>query len=365
MEIRDMLLASKARASLLLIVPVLAMVAAYVFASQAPPRYEVTATYVVPSFLDTNSPAALSQSVASFRSTVSSEPIIRRAAEETGIPRSVFGRGATTRPLGTGNVLELSLISPDSERAGAALVAVVATTLDLLSETRIRLGEEVLAAAQERYDVAREKLEAFVDDTGLVLPNETYRIQFSELAQLRLQVQSARAAGDEEGAVRLEALVKDREPLLADLNPQVLQHRDLERDENRQLTLLLRAEERFDETRLARSAEAGEVALAATAASLVPQRPLLVRWVVSAGALALIAAFGLVLLLGIVARPREAVVGEDTTTPLDEDPASGAEMQQDDEADLARPPVPTPVGVQQLTNGWSSAYPGGISGSSS
>jgi hypothetical protein len=168
-EIRDWTRVMGRRLSLLIVIPVAAMVIAGILGVLEPQAYRATATVILPQ-QETGGPlsSAVSQFVADFEGAITSDAIAQATFEATGEPKSAVNGGITTRREGTSGVVEVTYTGTNSERAG--VVAETASRLALAQIAQIQLDviQAQYAAANDAYQLALEERLAVAQQTRIV-----------------------------------------------------------------------------------------------------------------------------------------------------------------------------------------------------
>ncbi len=153
-EIRDWTRVMGRRLSLLIVIPVMAMLVAGILAVLEPQTYRATATVILPN-QETSGPlsSAVSQFVADFEGAITSDSVAQATFEATGEPKSGISAGIATKREGTSGVVEVTYTGTNADRAGE--VAQTASRLALTQIAQIQLD-----VIQAQYDAADEAYQA-------------------------------------------------------------------------------------------------------------------------------------------------------------------------------------------------------------
>ena len=182
-EIRDWTRVMGRRLSLLIVIPIAAMLIAGILAVLEPPTYRATATVILPA-QDTGGPAssAVSQFVADFEGAITSDGVAQATFEVTGEPKSAVNAGITTRREGTSAVVEVTYTGTNSERAGAVAETAARVALAEIAQIQLDVIQAQYVAADEAYQQALEARLAIAKETRIVNFEK-----FKQTAEARLQ----------------------------------------------------------------------------------------------------------------------------------------------------------------------------------
>ena len=154
-EIRDWTRVMGRRLSLLVVIPVAAMLVAGILAVLEPQTYRATATVILPN-QETSGPvsSAVTQFVSDFEGAITSDSVAQATSEATDEPKSAVNAGITTKREGSSGVVEVTYTGTNGDRVGP--VAVTASRLALAQIAQIQLDviQAQLDAAQQQYDDA-------------------------------------------------------------------------------------------------------------------------------------------------------------------------------------------------------------------
>jgi hypothetical protein len=194
--------------SLLVVIPVAAMLIAGILAVLEPQTYRATATVILPN-QETSGPAssAVSQFVADFEGAITSDSVAQATFDATGEPKSAVNAGISTRREGTSGVVEVTYTGTDPERAGAVAETASRIALAQIAQIQLDVIQAQYDAAEEAYRQALADLQAAATTTQIInidVFNETYerRIQAARDELLATDSPSARTEAEE----RLEQL---------------------------------------------------------------------------------------------------------------------------------------------------------------
>jgi hypothetical protein len=170
------------RLTLLIVIPVAAMLIAGVLAILEPQTYRATATVTLPG-QDTSGPAssAVTQFVADFEGAVGSDSVAQATAVATGEAKSAVSAGLSTSREGTSGIVEVTFTGTHQDRVGEVAVTAAKVALTQLAQIRLDVAQAQLDAADEAYKQAQSDLEAVAAETGIV-----DFVGFQQLAQNRI-----------------------------------------------------------------------------------------------------------------------------------------------------------------------------------
>jgi hypothetical protein len=160
------------RLSLLVVIPVAAMLIAGILAVLEPQTYRATATVILPN-QETSGPlsSAVTQFVSDFEGAITSDSVAQATFEATDEPKSAVNAGITTKREGSSGVVEVTYTGTNAERAGA--VAETASRLALAQIAQIQLD-----VIQAQYDASDEAYQQALED-WLATAKETHIVNFT------------------------------------------------------------------------------------------------------------------------------------------------------------------------------------------
>lgn len=291
-EIRDWTRVMGRRLSLLIVIPVAAMLIAGVLAILEPQTYRATATVILPD-QETSGPlsSAVSQFVSDFEGAITSDSVAQATFEATGEPKSAIGAGIATRREGTSGVVEVTYTGTNAERAGE--VAQTASRLALTQIAQIQLD-----VIQAQYDAADEAYRA-AEEAWLTAAQETRIVNFNvfeSTAERRLQ-----DARDELGAAQGTPREAAAERKLDELTVQFTERQDQYQSAQAKLDDAIAgrrflSNELFQSQGIVRQAEEND-RIKASPARPTSRITFIVRRVLFAGAFGLLLAIGVIILM--------------------------------------------------------------------
>ena len=209
-EIRDWTRVMGRRLTLLIVIPVAAMLIAGILAFLDPPTYKATATVILPG-QETSGPAssAVSQLVADFEGAITSDGVAQATFEATGEPKTAVNGGIATRREGSSAVVEVTYTGTNSERVGAVAETAAKVALAQIAQIQLDVIQAQYSAADEAYQLAL--------DERLVAAQETRIVnfeRFKQTAETRLQraideLSAASGAAAAQAEERLESLTQE------------------------------------------------------------------------------------------------------------------------------------------------------------
>lgn len=216
MEILDYARAKGRLLLILALLPVLAGGAAFLLLAAQPPRYRSRLEVAVPASV-ASGVSAVGLYVANFRQAMTSTPVVDRVAAETGVPAAQLRDGLEVRQVGQANRMEVEFTSTDPESVSDVTRAATLAAFEDLASARVAYEQRKLAVAQEQYERAREAVDAFSTETGVLFPEDEYRETDRELRNLERA--AATAPEDEAELLRpgIELLRAERDTLAQQL----------------------------------------------------------------------------------------------------------------------------------------------------
>ena len=281
MEIADLVRAVRRRLWLLMILPLVAGGIAFARLANDPESYRASATVAVPSAIERQA-GAVGQYVANFRETLRSDDVVSPVARETGVRARALERRLQATRVGTTTTIRVSFTGSNAAAVERVVVQAAEATVARLAAPALGASSAVVATAEERYEQARDDLEAFTAETGFVLPEDLYRTKQNQLA-----------------ATRDEAAAEALRPELEALGEQVLRYQRLNDALQQATTVLNNARSRHLEAD-ADVFQQVEVVQLVSDATLIRRGDLVARGVGTAVALALVLALGAILVLELL-----------------------------------------------------------------
>lgn len=218
MEIGEFLRAKRWWALLLVVLPVLAAGLAYGPASNQPRRYEARLTLVVPDAL-AGSGNDLGFLVADLEQLVRTEEVRRAVAERAGPPFQELTGDIDVQRLGQSSSVELRVTALDPERAERVVEAAAREGLEGLARQDLELVQEQAATVEEQYEAARAELAAARQRTGVLDAGDALEDAGGRLVELQDRLDERRVdravATDAEAAAAADADIALLEQRLA------------------------------------------------------------------------------------------------------------------------------------------------------
>lgn len=302
MEIREYWLALGHRRWALVIAPLLAGLLAFAAAAQRPGEHEATATVLLPSGGDTDNPPITRQLTSNVTAVLESDLVAAEVAEETGVPAPRIAERLSATRAGEGNLVEVRYRDTDAAQVENVAETAARVGLRLLLDGQDTEVEQFREAAQERYDGAQRDIDEFLAETELTNPTVEYQSAVTSLNNLRVQLITAQAGGDDDRASQLAEVIEAREEDLAQLGRQVRRFTPLS-DAAGRVNAQLGSAEVQELTVAAQLATVEQASTVTTqAASPVPRLPAIMQLVGLAVVVSLLVVVG-VLLLGAASTP--------------------------------------------------------------
>ena len=168
-EIKDWTRVMGRRLSLLIVIPVAAMLIAGVLAVLEPQTYRATATVILPD-QETSGPlsSAVSQFVADFEGAITSDSVAQATFEATGEPKSAISNGIATKREGSSGVVEVTYTGTSAERAGEVAQTAARLALTQIAQIQLDVIQAQYDAADEAYQQAEEEWVTAAQETNIV-----------------------------------------------------------------------------------------------------------------------------------------------------------------------------------------------------
>ena len=329
MQLTGLFRRSGAAMGLVVLVPLLAVAATVAVTATSEPDEQTLATVSVIAPEGGSTAAVVTQAVDGFRSTITSDSVVKLAAQDSGVSLNA-GHDLTAERIGTSNLVELRVTTNVGEDSAAAVRALVNRTNEALYSSSLTSLQSRVATAQQRYDQAIDERARETERTGLLLPIETYRAKASEVTQLRVALATGDSGVDRTAVeLALNRSVKE----LKNIGESVNAFENLEDSVTRARSELGSANQDVDsvETRLHAANDDQSVTISD------PTRQSLRTTVIRAAVAALVVgtAVGclIVLVIGLVRRPRPTTQrdhsGDDGSGPDQQQAADGAHRDRE------------------------------------
>lgn len=300
MEIRDFLRGGS-RLALLILVPLLAMAAAFALSTDRAPDYRAVATVALTPPSGQTGGASLAQAVETFQSALETDAIIAEAAEASGVPAGVVAQAVSSRRLGSSSVVEVVYEGQQRPEVDEILRAQVSAAMDLVFGGELQAAEQQRDLAQERFEAATEAYGTAQEEAGVVLAEESLRSKLSEVSQLRVAIAQAESRGDS-----VQPLTEALDTAEGELDSLTQANVALEQPAfqvERARTELADATQRVNETQARFQASSGETAVRVGTPAAQSRSAATAQQVIGAGVIGLLVAIALIAVLEF-ARPR-------------------------------------------------------------
>lgn len=301
-----------------------------------PQQYRATATVVVPSTGNRpTTPAAAGQFIANYRSVLTSPSVAQRVSKTTKVPARRIRSGLASSQSG-GSIITASYTDRRPQTVGPVLQGAARQALVLLDEPRVESAKAKVAIAQTELAEAQKAVDDFRSKTGLVLPNEEYRVAAGELSQLRILLQQARVAPQPDSAriAALEKAVADATASVTQMGGEVASFKRIEDRLDRAGISLDKAEAELRDASAQLQADDAGAGISLGATVEVPRQSFIRRRVQAAAGTALILAIGFVVLLEMLKAGRSV-----RSYPDEEDLAVAGPSLAGSTASAARQPA--------------------------
>lgn len=294
---------------------VAACVAVVIFLVQ-PRRYRATADVVVPVPTETGSLiAAVGQSVSDFEGALRSSVVAQRVSAETGVPAEGVAGGLESEQLSGGTVVEVGYTADDPDVAEAVAASASREALGLLLRGQLAPFEQQRELAEEALARASQAYEGFLKESGLLNPDQFFRIQTLRLIDLQDRAGRARNDGDEEAAEELDARFLQLQLRLA---PMQVEFTTLREALTRAASALTNAEASYAVANAALEAAEEGTSVQGSEAVALPRAAQLLRQLLVIVVLATALAIALIVLMELTSSPgspmRRLVAREATAT---------------------------------------------------
>jgi hypothetical protein len=314
-QIMNWLRRGRLQLALLVLVPALAMAAAYPLAAESAPVYRVAATVVITPPAGASGGVALSQAVDGFESALLSDAVVTEAAEKTGVAPGEVRDSVDSRRLGASNVVEVVYEGAERAEVGALLRAQTQSAMSLLFQGDLTAAEEQRKSALTGLKNANAAMAKVVKETGVVSPNDAYRAKVGEIGQLGVALAQARSRGDWTDPLR--AAQEKAQADLAKLGAVLPKFSQPEFQLTRAQQTLADAEERVAQTSSRLQASQDPTAIRVGESTIESGSVQTLRTVIAAGVIGLLVAIALIALLQFLRPGRE--------NRMDNEPAAAAE----------------------------------------
>lgn len=295
MQIKEYLRAIGRRASILVLLPLIAGGVALLILARQPQRYEASVTLVSPgSPSPATASAAVLQSVNDYRAGLTSVPVLERVSEATGERLERLRAGLASRQLGSSTIVETSYTGTRPLLVTEVVTIAARESLALLDRPQLELTN--MEAALEEQRVAQAAVDEFRARSG-VLPAEDYRAKTGELSQLNVLLQQSRLQGYTTRVTALEQSIEATTARLAELGLQVAAFEPLEDRLEKARDNLSRTRIEVQRSQAAQSTMGDVAEMEVREARPLPRFPDVLRRTAAVVVTAFVVAIGLIVLL--------------------------------------------------------------------
>jgi capsular polysaccharide biosynthesis protein len=232
-EIDSYLGAIRRRLWILILVPLLAAGLVVAWELRQPSTYQTTATVAAPAVVGGSNtsqysgPNAPKAFAADFSGAMTSSLIVNPVAEKTGAAPKAVKDGLTVSQIGDSSLLQVTYTTSKQDQAVPVLNEAASETIRFLFQTQVTLAQKMVGEARKAVDKVNGELSAFYRETGQVLPDEAYRINAQQVADLQREQASAKSRGEYSQASALESTISAKKQEVATLAPQVATYQTL------------------------------------------------------------------------------------------------------------------------------------------
>jgi capsular polysaccharide biosynthesis protein len=228
MEIKDYLHVIRRRLWMIVAVPVIAAVAAFLVLGQGPPKFKSSVEVAVPTLAENTAAGAVAVYVADFKEYLTTDPVINQVAQQNPlVPRKSIKKGLSASEVGNSDLLTVSYTGKHKNLVEAVARSAAAATLNETSEPELVDAQAAQQLAEQQYKQAQATLDNFVNTQTGGIPEDQYRERLASLDALKLAASQARLDLDIPKANGLDAQIPLAEASIASLLPQVLTYENL------------------------------------------------------------------------------------------------------------------------------------------
>lgn len=247
MEIKDYLATIRRRLWLLVLPPLVAGLAVLAMAASTPAEFRATATVAAPALIGTTGtayagPNGAKAFVSDFTAVVRTDRIVQKVALATGVAASRINRDLTVRQVGSSTLMQVTFRSSRKGEAATVAMAAAGEVMRFLPSSQVSLSDSLVEQAQKAAGAVQAELDAFVVESGVVIPDRDYQVKAQQVSDLERQSLEAAARGDGEAAARIAAALPPKRTELIALASKVATYSALEDRRNRAQTQLAEAE---------------------------------------------------------------------------------------------------------------------------
>jgi hypothetical protein len=228
-QITDYLYAIRRRLWVPIAVPLAAAVVTAGVLYIQPEKYQANGTVVVPALSARGySTSAVTQYVSTFKDVLVSTPVVRQVAIDTGESQSdlVAGLAATTTTASS-NIIIVTYTGPNKKNVDAVVRYAAINAMDTLLYPQLAGATLAVATSGKALDTVNANLNDFATTTGVLFPDEDYRVKSQELSQLIVQLTEAKLARDSARVAGLQTIVDQYKAELVQLATLVGQYQIL------------------------------------------------------------------------------------------------------------------------------------------
>ncbi|GAA1295720.1 hypothetical protein Psi02_11560 [Planotetraspora silvatica] len=202
-------------------IPLIAAIGGAAWAIAQPPTYRHVVELQVASPTDTTGAAMTEQSVATFRTLVTSSAVIATVAKKADVDPGTLMSGLSTERPNTdnerGTVVQVIYVGEDARQAAVITRATALAAVDDLMRPYVAQAESEVKGAKKASDDSAKALAKAVAKSGLA--PDRYTVLYAEIT--RLQSELAAPTGDRDRNDILKA-IDDRQKQLSRLTPDLV-----------------------------------------------------------------------------------------------------------------------------------------------
>ncbi|MGH2704212.1 MAG: hypothetical protein ACRDJ4_03715 [Actinomycetota bacterium] len=327
MEISDYLFIVRRRLLILVVLPLIVGAAVFWRIQTRPTRFVATATVAATSLVGGSNSQyggsfGIRAFVANFIAATTSSPIVDKVAKETGVPSDEIASGIHAESIGESAVIDVRFETSLRDKAGLVAMSVATETIRALFAPQVAQTQRAADEAKKQVDAADAAIAKFTADTGLLLPDQEYRLKAQQLAQLQQQQLEADARDDLNASVRYESAAIELEAQLRELAPKVQAHQGLADQRSQAVSRYNSLRSQYESAKAQYDAANPESLISVSSTGATSRVPDLIRYVGAGVGAALFAAVFVVVLLEAATRrspagaPRAGVPGSGESETL-------------------------------------------------
>jgi hypothetical protein len=238
----------------LVAIPIVAAVAGGGWAIVQPPTYQHVVELQVAAPSDTAGPAVAEQSIATFRTLVTSSTVTEKVARDTRSDPGVLANGlSTVRPDNGkehGTVVQVIYVGDDPRQAAVITRSAAVAAVDELMQPYVERAKSDVDGAKQASDDRAKALAKAVKKSGLA--PDRYRVLYAEITRLQSEL-AAPSVGREHGAI-LKA-ISERQKQLERLTPDLVPFMSIQNEADQANRYLVKVQQNLHQSkaRLAQS----------------------------------------------------------------------------------------------------------------